>query len=103
LVMEYKSILLNNINISSGLLKKLNDLGFTETGNFIDSDDIIFVRYLTKDEFVKLAMEITRYKAAIFYNIEKSKEDETLKNLPWACCGAKIPAGERCPVCGDTE
>ena len=31
------------------------------------------------------------------------EEDPILKNLPWACCGAKIPAGERCPVCGDRE
>ena len=28
---------------------------------------------------------------------------EELDNLPWACCGAKVPAGESCPVCGDKE
>lgn len=35
--------------------------------------------------------------------VKKIKLEPEIENLPWACCGAKVPAGEKCPVCGDKE
>ena len=35
--------------------------------------------------------------------IKKVEPEPDIPELPWACCGGKIPAGDKCPICGDKE
>ncbi len=67
----HKSIPLSELNIQEDTRTALSNLGYTETGNFIDDDDLIFVRSLTRKQFINLAIAIAEIKAGGFWDEER--------------------------------
>ena len=63
----YMSKPLTEINIKPDTIEALRKAGFTETGNFIESDDRILAGYLSKEQYIDLAIAIAEIKAGLFW------------------------------------
>lgn len=64
-----ESIPITKLNIYEETKQSLYRLGYTETGNFINKDDIILAKKLSKRQYIDLAIAMAEIKANLTWEL----------------------------------
>ena len=59
---------LSDLEITSDTVHALHDLGYTDTGNLIDDDNAILAARLTKEQYLDLAVALTKLRASTVWH-----------------------------------
>ena len=73
-------MLISKLKIRCETKTVLNNLGYTETGHFIEADNLILANRLTKSQYIDLATAIAEIKSGMFWDEIHNQQTQTAAN-----------------------
>ena len=76
-------MLVKNLNISDHIKDKLTSMGWSHVENFIQADECRFAQLFSKEDFIQLSIEITKFKAGSYWSLVRENTEHVayLKNV----------------------